>query len=348
MYDAIVIGGGPAGLSAAIWLARYRRKVLLLDEDKGRNRWTEKAHGYLGVDPADPEEVKAEGLRHLATYSTAEIREGRATGVKKDNDEFIVTMGTDVFRARRLILATGVVDEFPDIDGFFEHYGASLFHCPTCDGYEARDKHVVVFGWSEQVASFSLELMSWASTVTVLTDGRSFEGHASHLAQLSSNGVEVREVPASGLIGARGDLQGVRLRDGELIECDFAFFTIEHHPGASLAEDLGCEITGEDCVAVDSACATSVPGVYAAGDITPGIQLIQMAASKGATAGIECAQSFFGEPTAPDAPDPAPDLGAETLRSARGWSGHPRRSGVNLRRRAFTAHGAQSSLNQPA
>ena len=311
MYDAIVIGGGPAGLSAAIWLARYRRKVLLLDEGKGRNRWTEKAHGYLGIDPADPEDLKAEGLRHLATYSTAETREGRATGVRKDNGEFVVTMGSDDFRARRLVLATGVVDEFPDVDGFFEHYGASVFHCPTCDGYEARDKRVVVFGWSELVASFSLELMNWARSVTVVTDGRSLEGHASHLARLHSNGVEVREAAASALTGKRGDLQGVRLRDGELVECNFAFFTIEHRPGAGLPAELGCEITGEDCVAVDSTCITSVPGVYAAGDITPGIQLIQIAASKGATAGIECAQSFFGEPTAPGAPDPAPDLEAE-------------------------------------
>jgi thioredoxin reductase len=309
MYDTIVIGGGPAGLSAAIWLARYRRKVLLLDEGKGRNRWTEIAHGYLGIDPADPENLKAEGLRHLAGYSTAEIREGRATGASQDNGEFVVTMGSDDLRARRLVLATGVVDEFPDIDNFFEHYGASVFHCPTCDGYEARDKRIVVFGWSELVASFSLELMNWARSVTVVSDGRSFEGHASQFGRLRSNGVEVCETTASGLTGRRGDLQ-VRLNNGELIECDFAFFTIQHHPGAGLAEGLGCEMTGEDCVAVDSACATSVPGIYAAGDITPGLQLIQIAASKGAIAGIECAQSFFGEPTAPGAPDSAPDLEA--------------------------------------
>ncbi len=308
IYDAIVIGGGPAGLSAAIWLARYRRKVLLLDEGKGRNRWTEKAHGYLGLDPADPEELKAEGFRQLATYSTAEIRKGRATGAKKESDEFVVTMGSSGFRARRLVIATGVIDEFPDVDGFFEHYGESVFHCPTCDGYEARDKHVVVFGWSEQVASFSLELMNWAHSVTLVTDGRSFEGDGPHLDRLRSNGVEVREASASALIGQRGNLQGVRLGDGLFIECDFAFFTIQHHPGAGLAEELGCEITGEDCVAVDAACATTVPGVYAAGDISPGIQLIQIAASKGTTAGIECAQSFFGEPTEPGSPNSAPAL----------------------------------------
>ena len=306
-----MIGGGPAGLSAAIWLARYRRKVLLLDEGKGRNRWTEKAHGYLGIDPADPEELKAEGLRHLASYETAEFRKGRATRVTREDDEFVVVVGSDVLRSRRLILATGVVDEFPDVDGFFDHYGVSAFHCPTCDGYEARDRQVVVLGWSEQVAAFSLELMNWARSVTVVTDGRSFEGDASHLSHLRRNGVEVREVTASDFVGARGDLEGIRLENGEVIGCDFAFFTIEHHPGASFAEELGCAITGEDCVAIDSACATSVPGVYAAGDLTPGIQLIQMAASQGATAGIECAQSFFGETTAPAAPDSAPGLEPE-------------------------------------
>ena len=299
-------------MSAAIWLARYRRKVLLLDEGKGRNRWTEKAHGYLGLDPADPEEIRAEGLRHLNSYPTAEIRKERAAGVRAQDDEFLVELRSDVLRSRRLILATGVVDEFPDVDGFFDHYGVSVFHCPTCDGYEARDKQVVVLGWSEQVAAFSLELMNWARTVKVVTDGRGFEGDASHLSRLRRNGVEVRSAAASGFVGGRGNLQGIRLRNGEVIECDFAFFTIEHHPGAGFAEELGCEITGEDCVAVDSAGATSVAGVYAAGDITPGIQLIQMAASEGATAGIECAQSFFGEPTAPGAPDSAPELEAET------------------------------------
>ena len=303
-----MIGGGPAGLSAALWLARYRRKVLLLDEGKGRNRWTEQAHGYLGIDPASPEALKAEGFKHLATYATAEIRKSRATGVTREAGDFLVAADSEVFQARRLVLATGVVDEFPEVDGFFEHYGASVFHCPTCDGYEARDKRVVVFGWSEQVAAFSLELINWARSVTLVMDGRGFEGDDSHLSNLKSNGVEVRDGVASALTGDRGNLQGVRMQDGELIECDFAFFTIKHHPGAGLAEDLGCEITGEDCVAVDSACATSVPGVYAAGDITPGIQLVQIAASKGATAGIECAASFFGEPTAPGAPSSAPKL----------------------------------------
>lgn len=311
MHDAIVIGGGPAGLSAAIWLARYRRKVLLLDEDKGRNRWTDKAHGYLGCDPADPQKLKADGLGQLATYPTAEVCMGRAEAVSSTEYGFDVKVESSDLSARRLVLATGVVDEFPDVAGFFDHYGTSVFHCPTCDGYEARDKKVAVFGWSEEVAAFSLELMNWARSVTLITDGRTYEGSDSQLERLRANGIEVREDAASSFMGPRGALEGVRLRSGDSIRCGYAFFSIEHHPGSTLAEELGCEITGEDCVAVDSACATSVPGVYAAGDITPGIQLIQIAASKGATAGISCAQSFFGEPSAPDAPAPAPDLGVE-------------------------------------
>ena len=308
-YDAVVVGGGPAGLSAATWLARYRRRVLLLDTGEQRNRWVDHAHGYLGLPEIAPGELNERARAHLAGYEQAELRPARATNAEATDDEgFLVTLddGSEV-RARRLVLATGVVDRFPDIPGFLEHYGADAFHCPTCDGYEARDRRVLAVGWSEEIAGFALTLLEWAASVVVATDGRDFEGGAARREALARHGVRIVEDDVAELLGARGALEGARLRGGEVVECDLVFFSIAHTPASDLAEQLGCRRTGEDCVAVDEDCQTSVPGVYAAGDMTPGPQLVQVAAAKGTVAGVACARSLQGEPAVPGAPTPGPD-----------------------------------------
>jgi thioredoxin reductase len=197
MPDAIVVGGGPAGLSAATWLARYRRTVLVLDSGEYRNRWADASHEYFSRDPANPAELLARARADLAAYPTAEVRHALAVKAASDGDDcFEVVTETERFVARRLVLATGVRDQFPEVEGFFEHYGASVFHCPSCDGYEAKGRPVVAIGWSEQVAGFALELLGWASQVTVVTDGRRFEGDGRHRDTLERHGIAVREEPA--------------------------------------------------------------------------------------------------------------------------------------------------------
>ncbi len=175
IFDAVVVGGGPGGLSAALWLARYRRKALLVDAGEHRNRWTEQAHGYLGSDPVDPAVLLGRARSQLGRYDTAACVQDSVTAIRRSaGDGFTVelTGGTPV-AARRIVLATGVRDEFPAVEGFFDHYGASVFHCPSCDGYEARDRRVVVLGWGAQITGFALELLDWAATVTVVTDRES-------------------------------------------------------------------------------------------------------------------------------------------------------------------------------
>ena len=302
VYDAVVVGGGPAGLAAATWIARYRRSVALVDGGEPRNRWVEQAHGYLGDDPVDPRHLAERARRHLLRYPEAELCPGEATVARRyDDGAFEVQTDRElVLRARRLVLATGVRDRFPEVESFFEHYGASVFHCPTCDGYEAKDARVVAFGWNEDVTGFALTLLGWAREVTIVTDGRPFEGDGECRRRLADAGIPVLEDDAVELLGTRGDLQGVRLRDAGLVECDQAFFSIAHEPRTALAEQLGCRLTGEGCIDVDDEAATSVPGVYAAGDVTPGLQLVQVAAAKGATAGVACARSLRGEGGMPD------------------------------------------------
>lgn len=315
LYDAIVVGGGPAGLSAASWLARYRRTVLVLDEGEHRNRWTEEVHGYLGADPASPAELLEGARAALLRYPSAEVRPDRATSIRRvDERHFTVEGEGPAWTGRRLVLATGVVDEFPDVHGFFRHYGADVFHCPTCDGYEARGRNVLVFGWSENVAGFALELLEWAASVTVVTDGRPFEGDDAHREALSRHGIPLLEDEAIELVGSRGNLRSARMRRGGNIVCDLAFFTIGHRPAAELAEQLGCDLTSQGYVRVDLDGVTSVAGVYAAGDLTPGTQLVQVATAEGATAGISCALSLRGERGASDNGEPGPDVEQELER----------------------------------
>ena len=306
MYDAIVVGAGPAGLTAATWLARYRRRTLVVDAGEHRNRWVERSHGYFTRDPAVPRELLAEGAAQLSAYPFAERIGGAATSASVVGDGFSVVVDGVAHDGLRLVLATGVEDAVPAVDGFFDHYGASVFHCPTCDGYEARDRDVVVLGWSEHVAAFAVTLLDWARSVTLVTDGRSFRD-VERRAALASYGVRVVEDVAARFVGSRGDLTCVELGSGEQVPCQLAFFSVAHKPRNGLAVALGCEVTEEGCVVVDDSGQTSVPGVYACGDLTPGIQLVQVAAAKGAVVGINAAQSLRGSSGAPASPDPAPD-----------------------------------------
>ncbi|MGH9225838.1 MAG: NAD(P)/FAD-dependent oxidoreductase [Acidimicrobiales bacterium] len=314
-HDAFVVGGGPAGLSAATWLARHRRRVGLVDAGERRNRWVDLTHGYLGADPVDPKDLVERATAALLAYPTAERIEGRATTAEARPDGTFA-IGTDgdaghSYTARRIVLATGVEDSFPDVEGFFEHYGADVFHCPTCDGYEARDRRVVVFGWSEHVSGFALDLLNWAAEVTVVTDGTEFEGDAECRAALARHRVDVLEDDAVALVGRRGALECVRLRGGRTIPCELAFFSIGHRPRNDLAVYLGCALTPEGCIVVDGNCQTTVPGVYAAGDVVPGLQVVQVAAAQGTVAGVHCALSLRGEPASPGAPEPGPDTPTE-------------------------------------
>lgn len=299
--DVVVVGGGPAGLAAATWLGRYRRSTLLVDDGRPRNRWTEQTHGYLGSDPIRPSELVAAARRDLAQYASVRLRDGRVYGVRKDGDVFVVDIDGQPCRARRVVLANGVADRFPAVEGFFDHYGTSVFHCPSCDGFEARGADVAVFGWDEHVAGFAAELLEWAASVTVVTDGRDFAAGPVHRRWLGGLGIEVVEDEAVRLVGPPGDLQAVALRSGRDVACSFAFFSIAHDRKDGIADPLGAERSHEECIVVDAEGRTNVDGLFAAGDITPGPQLVQVAAAKGTIAGVACALSLQRVPEEPEA-----------------------------------------------
>ena len=302
--DVVVVGGGASGLAASSWIARYRRSVVVVDSGDYRAGSVERSHGYLGRDPQTPSDFLARGREEVLAYPTAQVRSGKVERVVRREDGLFEV--DDGLLAHRVVLATGVKDAFPDVEGMQEHYGASVFHCPACDGYEARDRDVVALGWDPKLVGFSATLKNWAKSVTVVTNGRRFEGDESCRVQMAHNEVDLVEEDAVALTGSRGHLEGVQLQSGRLLPATLVFFSVAHQPRVSLANALGCELDDEGYVKVDDEGQSTVPGVYAAGDLVPGLQLVQIAAGKGAVAGVGAAQSFFGQSGAPTSPTPAP------------------------------------------
>ena len=302
--DVVVVGGGPSGLAAASWLGRYRRSVVVLDSRQYRSGMVERSHGYLGRDPQKPVDLIERGREEVLAYPTVEIRYREVQGLHQREDGLFEV--DDDLLAHRLLLATGVKDAFPDIGGFHEHYGASVFHCPSCDGYEARDKHVVAIGWDPHLVGFAATIKNWAASVTVVTNGVEFQGDDGCRSQLADLDIDLVERGAVRFLGTRGDLTGLELDGGQVIEASMALFSVAHEPRVELGAALGCEMDEDGYYAINSKGLTSVPGVYAAGDITPGLQLTSVAAASGVVAGVACAHSLFGQAGAPSSPEPAP------------------------------------------
>ena len=314
-YDVVVVGGGPAGLTAALWLGRYRRSTLLIDGGEQRNLAASRTHGYMTWDGRGPRDMLEAAREDLRRYPTVAIVPNDVRSVRASGDGFEVVTDDEVMTAQRLVFSTGVRDIWPDIPGFESLYGTAIFHCSCCDGYEARDENVLAIGWGEHVAGYALDLLEWGANVTLVTDGRPFQGDDDASRALRRHDVEILEDPVEEFLtdeviqGTR--MKGARLRSGRVLEATKAFFSIAHEPRVELARSLGCAIDDDGYLVVDRHGLTKIDGVYAAGDVTPGEQLVQVAASEGAIAGIACAMSLRGGATAPGAPEPGPDPRAE-------------------------------------
>ena len=302
--DVVVVGGGPSGLAAASWLGRYRRSVVVLDSQDYRSARVERSHGYLGRDPQRPLELLEKAREEVLAYPTVRIRQRTAASLNRRDDGLFEV--DDDLLAHRLVLACGVKDAFPAVDGFDEHYGASVFHCPSCDGYEARERHVVALGWDRHLVGFAETLKNWAASVTVVTNGIRFQGDEECRAELEKHEIDLLERDAVRFLGTRGDLTGLELDGGQVLPTSMVLFSVAHQPRVDLARSLGCALDDDGYVSVNAKGLTSVDGVYAAGDLTPGLQLVSVAAASGVVAGVACAHSFFGQQGAPTSPEPAP------------------------------------------
>ena len=293
MYDVVVIGGGPAGLSGALWLARYRRKVRVFDAEDPRNAATWAVHGYPGLDDISPQELRKK-LKLQAVGAGAEYEAGVVVTVEGEQDDFRVTMEDGrVFGARRLLIATGLRDIIPEIPGLDQFYGTSIWHCPDCDGPTVTNCKIGVIGWGRQIAAYCMYFLTWTDRMTVLTHGHPPDLEQKARDALQRWNIPVREDVIDRLEGEGGQVRRVVFHDGSTEEFDAMFFHIASGPGSSFAADLGCEADEEGILEIDREYQTTVPGIYAAGDIVPGSRLAIRAASEGVRAAVGIHKSLI-------------------------------------------------------
>ncbi|GGF03487.1 NAD(P)/FAD-dependent oxidoreductase [Hymenobacter cavernae] len=290
-YDVVIVGGGCAGLSAALVLGRCRRRVLVCDGGPPRNAPSPGVHAFLSRDGILPQELLRIGRKQLEPYPAVVIRPGRVLTIAAEDHHFTLTADSESGRpatitTRKVLLATGVDDELPPIDGMRELWGRGVLHCPYCHGWEVQDQALAVYGRGKTVAGLALLVSRWSRDVVVCTDG---PGGLSENARqrLRAQNIGIREEPIARLQGnKRGDLKCIVFANGEELERQAIFVHPNQHQRGTLAEQLGCRMTSKGAIWVDKYVQTSVRGVYAAGDMTPGSQQAVIAAAEGAQAGI--------------------------------------------------------------
>ncbi|TWD99071.1 thioredoxin reductase [Pseudomonas sp. AG1028] len=291
-YDAIIVGGSYAGLSAGLQLARARRRVLVIDAGVRRNRFASHSYGFLGQDGRAPEEIAADGRAELMDYPTVTWQVGEASQVQRDGEGFVVTLrGGQRVAARRLILAGGVRDELPAIEGLAERWGRHVFHCPYCHGYELEQGRIGVLAVSPMSIHHALMLPDWGSTTFFLNGV--FVPDAEQLQQLARRGVVVEPDRVQSISGERVDLN---LTDGRRVSLDGLFVMPRTHQNNPLATQLGCALLEGPMglyLQTSETQETSVPGVFACGDAALAAGSVALAVGTGARAGAGAHQSLI-------------------------------------------------------
>ena len=297
MLDVVIVGAGPAGLSAALLLGRCRRRVLVCDAGEPRNAASSALHGFLSRDGIAPRELLRIGREQLSPYDTVELIQAEAVDVRRLEQHFEVTLHDGSRRvSRMLLLATGVVDELPAIPGVEAFYGRSVFHCPYCDGWEHRDQPWAVYGPGDQAAELALELTRWTGDLTLCTGGP--EGLSDqNRERLARAGIRVHTGVIAGLEGFDGCLESVVLAGGRKVACRALFFRSEFRQRSALAERLGCTFTKRGAVETGSYQTTEVPGLFVAGDASRKVQLAIVAAAEGAEAAFAINSALLGTET---------------------------------------------------
>ncbi|MEW6373222.1 MAG: NAD(P)/FAD-dependent oxidoreductase [Pseudomonadota bacterium] len=292
-FDVIVVGGSYAGLSAATQLARARRRVLVIDAGQRRNRYANHSHGFLTQDGTEAAAIAAIGRAQLQAYPTVAWREGRATHATAEGDGFRVTLDDGArVTSRRLVLAGGVTDELPPVEGLAERWGRSVFHCPYCHGYELDQGEIGVVATGALSMHHALMLPDWGR-VTLFLNG-AFEPDAAQLAALDSRGVRLERALVARIAGHAD----VVLHDGRTLPMA-GLFVISHMRMASpLAEQLGCAMEDGHAgqyVRTDAMQASSVPGVFCCGDMARAAGNVAFAVADGAMAGVAAHRSLIAE-----------------------------------------------------
>lgn len=286
IWDAVIVGGGPAGLSAALILGRCCRDVLVVDGGRQRNRFASRMHGFLTRDGTPPQEFLAAAREQLRPYGRVHVVDDVVEDAQCSGDDFTVALRNhEPSRTRTLLLATGVVDHLPPLEGIEPLYGKSVHHCPYCDGWEWRERRLAAYGsGDEKGGGLALMLRQWSDDVLLFTDGPA-QLSATMQERLRHHGVIVNEANVARLEGEGPRLARIVLGNGEVVERDALFFNTGQHQRSPLASRLGCRFTDRGGVdAGDLDVATDIAGLFVAGDVTRDVQLVAIAAAEGVKA----------------------------------------------------------------
>jgi thioredoxin reductase len=286
LYDCIIIGGGPAGLNAAVVLGRCRRSVLVFDTEQYRNRYSHGMHNYLTRDDIPPADFLKHCHNELEKYSVQKLNK-KITSAKRNNEgvfEVKDEKGAKYY-AKKLLVATGLSDTLPDIEGFQKFYGKSIYHCPYCDGWEVRDKKLGVYARNKEGWELALNLKSWSNDVTIYTDGKN-KVKPSQKLHLDANEIPVVKTPIAKLKGEGDQLKKIVFKNGEEKDCDTIFFVNGFTQQCNLAEAFGCDVSKKGVIITNSFQQTNIQGLYVAGDASKDMHFVVVAASEGAKAGV--------------------------------------------------------------
>ncbi len=293
-YDVAIIGGGPAGLSAGIWLARYLHDIVLVDSGDPRNWETRGVNGFLGLPGIRPAELRGAGRDEARRHGVELVDAVCDRVVCHDAEHFELALESGaVIRARRLLLAIGLKDVWPDVPGLDRVYGRTAHVCPDCDGHECVDKKVVVIGSGRKAVAMALNLSTWTSDIVICTNGEPANlDRQEYCDKLDALNIPVIEFPISGVDHNGSRVHSLTFESGLALDTDEIFFAIGQYPAADLGAQLRCERDAGGHIIVDESYRTSVRHCFAAGDIVPGPQLAVAAAADGAMAALAIHKSL--------------------------------------------------------
>ena len=351
IYDVAIAGGGPAGLTAGLWLGRYLHRVVVIDSGDPRNWETRAVNGFPGHPGIRPAELRGR-TRDECRQSGVELIDGFVGRVRRGDvdDGFVVEFDpmpatkasedqrgsgaprapsdnaprpeTQSLRARRLLLAFGLRDEWPKVPGLRQVYGSAAHVCPDCDGYDMRGKKVVVIASGRKAAGMALNLTTWAKDIVICTNGRPPDLDPEQCGKLDALNIPVLSARIERVVPQGDRIYALELEGGMHLDCDHLFFALSQRPADDLGAQLGCSRDEEGQIVVSDSQQTSVRYVLAAGDVTPGPQLAIVAAAEGAVAALSIHKSLVPNERklarrgrTPRAPAPVPTGGASDGRS---------------------------------
>lgn len=296
-YDCLIIGGGPAGLNAALVLGRARKQVLVIDNNQARNQVTGESHGFITRDGTRPADLKALGLAELTKYPSITVVSSQVVQVTQIDGGFkLLDEAGNAYLARKVIVATGFQDKLPSIPQIADYYGKSLFSCPFCDGWELQDQVLAVIAENPRALHFTQTISNWSEDIALFTNGQILLSEAEKERLLVTHNIPVYEEKINRLLGENGRLTGIELADGRLIPRSGGFIASEMTQVTSFLDSLTYDLNAKGGIKVDELGRSSLPGLFACGDVTTeGLSQVVIAAAAGSKAAIAVTAELTAE-----------------------------------------------------